>query len=97
MAGLIRDLFGPLPFCPLPAISPPVLAYNDGLVLRLGQSAYVYRALRGGHLDPSRLAVLCDALLDAGLPADAEVLLHLRGDGPHWRGCHVLDAILGRG
>jgi hypothetical protein len=32
------------------------------------------------HLDPSRLAVLCDALLDAGCPADDEILLHLRGD-----------------
>ena len=97
MAGLIRDLFGPLPFRPLPAISPSVLVYNDGLVLRLAQSAYVYRALRGGHLDPSRLAVLADALLDAGCPADDEILLHLRGERQHWRGCHTLDAILGRG
>jgi hypothetical protein len=39
------------------------------------------------------LPILADALEDAGC-ADADLLSHLRGPGPHARGCHVLDAIL---
>jgi len=89
--ALLRDIFGN-PFRPLPAIAP----WNGGLVPRLAQSADDCRALPGGHLDQARLAVVCDALLDAGCPADAEILLHLRGQGPHWRGCWALDAVLAR-
>jgi hypothetical protein len=88
---LLRDIFGN-PFRPLP----PLLAQNDGTVQRLAQAAYNDRLLPSGHLDPARLAVLADALLDAGLPADDEILLHLRGEGPHWRGCFAVDAVLGK-
>jgi hypothetical protein len=48
-----------------------------------------------GELDPLRLAVLADALEDGGC-ADADVLNHLRGPGPHGRGCWVVDLLLGR-
>lgn len=48
-----------------------------------------------GLLDPVRLAVLADALEDAGC-TDAGVLDHLRGPGPHVRGCWALDLPLGR-
>ena len=41
------------------------------------------------------LPVLADALQDAGCD-DETVLGHLRGPGPHARGCWVLDAILGK-
>lgn len=53
-----------------------------------------------GHLDPVRLALLADALEEAGC-TDAALLAHLRGwetvplRGPHVRGCHALDAVLG--
>jgi hypothetical protein len=93
--GLLRDIFGN-PFRPSPPISPSLRDWNGGLVPRLAQAAYDDRLMPCGHLDQSRFAVLADALLDAGCPPDAEILLHLRGEGPHWRGCHVLDAILGR-
>jgi hypothetical protein len=43
-----------------------------------------------------RLPVLADALDDAGCD-DAQVLGHLRGGGPHVRGCWVVDAVLGLG
>jgi hypothetical protein len=95
-ADLLRDTVGN-PFRPLPPIRPSLRDYNGGLVPRLAQAAYDDRLMPCGHLDPSRLAVLADALLDAGLPADDQILLHLRGEGPHVRGCHGLDAILGRG
>ncbi len=48
-----------------------------------------------GELDGIRLCVLADALLDAGCTS-AEVLGHLRGPGPHVRGCFVLDTLLGK-
>jgi hypothetical protein len=39
--------------------------------------------------------VLADALEEAGC-ADADILGHLRGPGPHVRGCFVLDFLLGK-
>jgi hypothetical protein len=47
-----------------------------------------------GLLDPVRLLMLSDALEDAG--ADASLLSHLRGSGPHCRGCWALDYLLGK-
>lgn len=45
--------------------------------------------------DFAALPVLADALEDAGC-ADAELLAHCRGAGPHARGCHAIDHVLGR-
>jgi hypothetical protein len=42
-----------------------------------------------------RLPILADALTDEGCNSD-EFLEHLRGPGPHVRGCWALDLILGR-
>ena len=47
-----------------------------------------------GELDAERLAVLSDALEDAGC-GDADILGHLRSPGPHVPGCWALDRILG--
>jgi hypothetical protein len=41
------------------------------------------------------LPILADALEEAGY-ADAALLEHLRGPGPHVRGCWVVDLILGK-
>lgn len=49
-----------------------------------------------GTLDPVRLAVLSDALEEAGCD-DQGLLAHLRSPLPHYRGCWVLDLILGKG
>ena len=46
------------------------------------------------HLDPDRLAVLADALEEAGCENE-DILQHLRGPGPHVRGCWVVDLVLG--
>ena len=89
-AALARDRFGD-PFCP----RPPLRASAAGAVVQLARAAYDERLLPEGHLDPARLAVLADALEEAG--AQQEVLEHLRGPGPHVRGCHAVDTILGRG
>jgi len=42
-----------------------------------------------------RLAILADALEDAGC-ADEELLGHLRGPGPHQRGCWAVDLLAGK-
>jgi hypothetical protein len=49
-----------------------------------------------GEMDPVHLAVLADALEEAGF-ADPEMLAHLRGPGPHERGCWAVDAVLSLG
>jgi hypothetical protein len=88
---VLRDLFSPVPS----PVGPSVLAWQDGLVARLAGAAYEDRLLPSGHLDPDRLAVLADALEEAGC-TDAELLGHLRGPGPHTRGCWAVDAVTGR-
>jgi hypothetical protein len=60
----------------------------------LAEAAYEHRELPSGHLELARLAVLSDALEEAG--ATGEVLDHLRATGPHVRGCWALDLVLGR-
>ena len=90
---LLRNIIGN-PFHPPPLIDPSVLESQGGTIPRLTQEAYEHRLLPSGHLDPQRLAVLADALEDVG--ADAELVAHLRGPGPHVRGCHVVDLLTGR-
>jgi hypothetical protein len=87
---LLRDVFGN-PFRPLP-IDPAWLAWNEGIVKRLAEVAYQERAMPAGHLDPARLAVLADALTDAGC-TDTDLIDHLRSPGPHVRGCWPVDLL----
>jgi hypothetical protein len=42
-----------------------------------------------------RLPLLADALMDAGC-GDEQVLEHCRSEGPHVRGCWVVDLVLGK-
>jgi hypothetical protein len=91
---LLRDMIGN-PFRPPPSIDPAWLAWNHGTVPRLAEAAYEERDLPSGHLDPARLAVLADALEDAGC-GDASLLGHLRDESPHIRGCWALDLILSK-
>jgi hypothetical protein len=94
MAGLLRCVVGN-PFAPTPPIAPSLLTWSDGLVTKLARAAYDNRTLPAGTLDPVRLAVLADALEEAGC-TDQPVLSHLRGPGPHVRGCWVIDLLLGK-
>jgi len=65
----------------LPVPDAAWLAWNDGLVVRMANAIYDDRLLPSGELDPARLGVLTDAGC-----TDAELLEHLRGEGPHLRG-----------
>jgi len=86
---LLRCIFGN-PFRP---VSHGPL-WQTPTVVSLAQAAYEERILPAGTLDPDRLAILADALEDAGCE-NADILSHLRGPGPHGRGCWVLDLLLG--
>jgi hypothetical protein len=92
---LLRDIFGN-PFRPSPPTTASVLAYNNGAVRRLAEAACAERQLPASTLGPARLAVLADALEEAAV-TDAELLGHLRGPGPHIRGCWALDLLLDKG
>jgi hypothetical protein len=87
---LARDIFGN-PFRPV-AINPACLTTQ---VVALAQAAYDQREMPSGHLAPDRLAVLADALEEAGC-TDQAVFEHLRGPGPHVRGCWVVDLLPGK-
>jgi hypothetical protein len=93
--ALLRDIFGN-PFRPPPRLEPAWLAWNGGTVRRLARSAYEDRDLPAGTLNPSCLAVLADALEEAGCD-DRDLLRHLRSRGPHVRGCWAVDLLLGKG
>jgi hypothetical protein len=82
----MREVLGN-PFLAVP-IDPGWLTWNSGLVRRLAQGIYD----EGRFSD---LSVLADALEEAGC-ADADLLGHLRGPGPHVRGCWAMDLLLGR-
>jgi hypothetical protein len=88
--GLIRETFGN-PFRPV-TVKP---AWQAPQVAALAQAAYDRRELPAGTLDPARLAVLANALEDAGFD-QTDLLDHLRGPGPHVRGCWVIDLLLGK-
>jgi hypothetical protein len=90
-AVLLRCIFGN-PVYPL-AINP---AWLTPAVVSIAQAAYDERQLPSGELDFARLAVLADALEEAGC-TDLELLVHLRGPGQvHVRGCWALDRVLAR-
>jgi hypothetical protein len=94
LAGSLRCIFGN-PFLPVFIFS-AWLTWRDGTIPKLAQSVYDDRDLPSGHLHNHRLAVLADALEDAGC-TDQDVLGHCRGEGPHVRGCWVVDLLLGKG
>jgi hypothetical protein len=90
-ADLLREILGnpyrPIPFDP---------AWPTPTVISLAQAAYQERLLPTGHLDPARLAILADALEEAGCP-EQSILDHLRGPGPHVPGCWPVDLVLAKG
>jgi hypothetical protein len=87
---LLRDIFGN-PIRPV-SIDP---TSRTPTVINLAIVAYEARALPSGELDTARLAVLAEALEEAGCQ-DADILGHLRSPGPHVRGCWPVDLFLSK-
>jgi hypothetical protein len=82
--GLLRDIVGPSPSGP-PAFSP---GWRTAEAVALAEHIYQDRAF-------DRLCELAD-ILAAAECTDAEVLGHCRSEGPHARGCWVVDLVLGK-
>jgi hypothetical protein len=89
--GLLEDVVGN-PFR-TPAWDP---AWATPAVAALATAAYEDRALPSGALDAALLAVLADALEEAGC-TDRPLLDHCRNGGPHVRGCWAVDLVRGQG
>jgi hypothetical protein len=64
-------------------------------VTALATAAYEERNLPSGKLDTARLAVLADALEEAGCD-NPEILTHLRSPSLHVRGCWAVDLLLAK-
>jgi len=82
-ADLLRDIFGN-PFRPI--FADP--AWLTPTAVAIATAIYADRAF-------DRMPILADALEEAGC-TNSDVLLHCRGDGPHVRGCWVVDLLLGK-
>jgi hypothetical protein len=80
-ASFVRDIYGN-PFRPV--AFPP--SWRTDTAIALARQIYESR-------DFSAMPILADALQDAGCDND-DVLNHCRGDGPHVRGCWVVDLVL---
>jgi hypothetical protein len=89
-AGFLRDIFASLVL--RATVAPGWLVAS---VISLATAAYDERCLPSGELEVARLAVLSDALEEAGC-TDTAILSHLRSPGPHVRGCWPLDLVLGK-
>jgi hypothetical protein len=85
---ILRDLCGPLLFRNV-AWERTWLTGQGSTVMRIAQASY-----EEGTFD--RLPILADALEEAGC-TNADVLGHLRGPGPHVRGCWLVDLLLAKG
>ena len=80
--ALVRCVFGN------PLTTPRFeLGWRTRTVRLLAAGIYADRAF-------DRMPVLADALEEAGCD-HADILAHCRGDGPHVRGCWVVDLVLG--
>ncbi len=82
-ARLVREVF-PYPLRPTTFSS----EWRTSTVVSLAAQMYATR-------DFSAMPILADALQDAGCDS-ADILDHCRGDGPHVRGCWVVDLVLGK-
>jgi hypothetical protein len=75
------------PFRPI-AFDPTWLEWNHGSARKLAQAIYDDRAF-------DQLPILTETLEHAGCD-NADILSHCRSEGPHVRGCWVVDLILGK-
>lgn len=83
LPGVTRDIFGN-PF----RTAAFDVTWRTSTAIALSHAIYADRAF-------DRMPILADALQDAGCE-DPDILDHCRGDGPHVRGCWVVDLILGK-
>ena len=85
---VLHDLFGPVLFRTVVS-HPSWLVQESGTVHTVAKGLYENSAFE-------RMGTLAQALKDAGCQ-DEEVLAHCLEPGPHFRGCWLLDLLLGIG
>ena len=90
---MLRCVFGNPFDPPSSAIDPALGLWNEGTLERLALAAYEERLLPSGHLDAVRLAVLADALEDAGC-AHADLLDACRHGDPDVDGVWAVRVLL---
>jgi hypothetical protein len=86
MCELLLDVFGP-PFSS-PTLEPAWLAGAGQMAFKVAAGIYQERSFED-------LAILADALTDAGCPCQ-ELVQHCRKPGVHGRGCWAVDLLLGK-
>jgi hypothetical protein len=83
LSNLLRDIFGNPSH---PVTSPP--EWRTDTAVSLARQMYDSR-------DFSAMPILADALQGAGCDSE-DILNHCCGEGPHVRGCWVVDLVLGK-
>jgi hypothetical protein len=87
--GFFRNLHAKMPGSGPPRLlDPSWLSWDGGAIPQMVQGIH-----NEGRL--SDLPIIADALEEAGC-TNADMLAHLRGPGPHVRGCWVVDLLLGK-
>jgi hypothetical protein len=82
LCDILREIFNPFA---LLSLDPRWLTSS---VVDVAEAIYQEKAF-------DRMPILADALMDAGCDSE-EVLGHCRSEGPHVRGCWVVDLLTGR-
>jgi hypothetical protein len=85
--GVLRDMADPWPVG-LVTLDPAWLAWNSGTVFKMAKVIYDEHRF-------DEMPALGDALEDAGCE-EKKVLNHCREPGEHWRGCWLIDLLLGK-
>ena len=91
ICDLVREIYGN-PYQRRTPVPPAVFVHSDGAIPELARSIYHDR-LPNGTFDLQRMALLADALEDAGCN-DMDLLSHLRSPGMHVQGCWAVDRLL---
>jgi hypothetical protein len=86
----LRTIFTPVGAGSKRPYSPVTFAPEWRTEAAVGIAAKMYDSRDFGNMP-----ILADALQDAGCE-HADILAHCRGDGPHVRGCWVVDLVLGK-
>jgi hypothetical protein len=85
LADVLREIAGN-PFADI-QVAPALLQWRDGTIPKLAQTCY-------DSNDFSMIGILGDALEEAG--CERAILEHVRREHTHFRGCWVVDLILGK-
>jgi hypothetical protein len=94
-AWKLRSIFRGNPFQTQPRIAPEMLAWNEGTVPKLAQTLYDERVSSGGVFDGASLAVLADALEEAGCTDETILTACRQPTDPHNTLFWMVDLLVG--